>query len=739
MPLPTLLQKNTLISRMGETKKEIENKRSLDFILEWFNDRIPDKFNKSKVSINTISDKVVILKSKTGSGKSTALPSELFINFSKRIKKTILISEPKVITAIEITKDINNIPSYKNGDRSIELYKNLGYQTGPFTSKPIERGILFTSIGVILQFLNFLTSEEFIKKYGIIIIDEVHERSIEVDIVLFYLKKIINDNLKDAPFLVLMSATMDECKFSKYFKTKTVFEVIGISFPIETRYLKYDIENYFQYTHDLIKEIHINYEMDFLDNDNKINYYSNSDIIIFLPSLSSIKKMSKLIEELNNNLKYKLLIIEISSFDINNITASYKNLFQSLTKHENKPVRRIILATNAVETGLTLESLKYCIDSGYYISVIYNPSLNSNVISTSPVTQNMSLQRKGRVGRKQVGIFYPLYTEETYNLLQVNTYPKIFQEEITLYLLNIIIEQENKFNLNKLNLLDEIPNDSIKYSINKLFILGFIDKKITPTKLGLIANMFRKIKIEDIKLILTGFVYNVNINDLITIISYLNIGKQSITLKGFKDFPINILNSKSKDNELIKLLISCEFINFILFYNNFIKIITKKKNSIKAIRKLCNDNFINFDGLMKLQLLKDELIDNFSINIGLNPYDNIDKDINKIIYIKDNTITSEGINYIYDIKRCIYEGYKLNIAVLVNDDYIIHSNKMKINFIYNSLFSLIKKYNINKPQTVIFSSSISKINLYTSKYEIQSSDIISVIPNNIKDIYLFSQ
>ena len=142
---------------MGESQKELDKIIAIEYIMEWFDDRIPIKYNgEPKIKINSISDKVIILKSGTGSAKSTGLAPNLYLRFQKRLNKQIIVTQPRVLTTIEIPKTIASIPTYQKPNKDglqIELYKNLGYQTKEFIRKGIKGGILFVTSGILLQIL----------------------------------------------------------------------------------------------------------------------------------------------------------------------------------------------------------------------------------------------------------------------------------------------------------------------------------------------------------------------------------------------------------------------------------------------------------------------------------------------------------------------------------------------------------------------------------------------------------
>jgi pre-mRNA-splicing factor ATP-dependent RNA helicase DHX38/PRP16 len=136
------------------------------------------------------------------------------------MKKNVIVTQPRILTAVSIPKTIAAEPSYQKTNRidnqGIELYKNIGYQTKEYVRKPIEKGILFCTIGVLLQFLKNMPVENLFNKYGCIIIDEAHERSTNLDLIFYYLKQIYTKNdISKCPFLVIASATMNIKKYAK--------------------------------------------------------------------------------------------------------------------------------------------------------------------------------------------------------------------------------------------------------------------------------------------------------------------------------------------------------------------------------------------------------------------------------------------------------------------------------------------------------------------------------------------
>lgn len=780
MGLPTLLKTNVIVPHMGESKSSISNIKGIDFVLQWFQLRI---YNPGL--IKTISDKIIILKSATGSGKSTVFPTEFYLRFHSIMKKNIIVTQPRILTAVSIPKTIASEPAYKKENRDdgqgIELYKNIGYQTKEYIRKPIEKGILFCTIGVLLQFLKNMPLENLFNKYGCIIIDEAHERSTNLDLIFYYLKQIYTkNNIIDAPFLVIASATMNVKKYAKYYGTKTIFEIIGTSYPIQTTYLKFDSENIFNSIISTILDIH---------NSNINDNLDTSDIIVFIPSISYINKLKLKILELNNDLNKKLYPIALDSEGYRASGDDYNALFENIKNlniNREKVFRKVIIATNIAETGITIESLKYCIDSGLVNQLEYNPIHNCYSLLIKPVTQSMALQRKGRVGRKHPGQFFPIYTDYMFNKMQEIQYPEILTEDLTSILLNIIIvkysdiinkyinlsdnlfdalinnniEYENikdlkNIDINNLDLLDNPPYISINNALYKLYNLGLIFANGYPTVCGILVNKIRNVSLENAIMIITGYINNCNILDLITIAAFNTVGKSKLVSSKFKSFNYNFnsisdsngTNDKNIDkynyNRLkTRLFINCEFIDFLLFFYQFQNLLLQNSNTNQYynLEEFCNKHYINYSTLLNLIDIRDEIIKDFAFNMNLNPMLNNHINLFSLIntYNKNNNLFSETINEIINIKKCLYAGFKFNIAIYDKEknNYIVHNSNHIINtnsYLTKNLPILEsgKQFNINKPPIILFDSKIIKKNPDINNYQFYVTNSISVLSGYI--------
>lgn len=695
-PPITLLAKGSLIAMMGEKQADLDELVPLNYIMSWFGQKLDAK------KATGMSDRVVILLSKTGSGKSSSIAPTLYLRFFKKYRKRIIITQPRVLTAMEIPKDIALIDAYKKPNQdglSIELYRNLGWQSQEFVRKPTEKGILFCTTGILLQFLKTMTDEQLCKKFKFIIIDEAHDRSLDVDLILLLVRRLIKRNLsKDPPFLILMSATLNVEKYCKYFSTKTVFGVDGQSKPIEVVYPSVNVGDIFAKACEIVQGLEAHeakHPFEGLKNGIR-------DVIIFMPSVAPIKRMVLALEKLNTTLKKKILPLSITSADINGGTDSYRLIMEDYTKLKVEvngklvpAYRRVVVSTNVAETGLTLESLRYCIDTAFQFSNEFNHRHGLNIMMTKPTTSSMSLQRKGRVGRKHAGVFYPLFTEPTFNNMIVDNTPSIMVEDMTSHLLALLVSEPHA-SVDKLSVYEMLTppsDDSINYSLQRLYTLGAIDSDGKITRLGKMMNAFRKINVESCKMILSGLVYGASIKELVCIACLLNIRKNDILLNkrdtGITPYDTGLLfdelyeidptfkqancesgnyDSANYNRLRAKLLVGCEILELLLIYQRF----SSKAStlSIVELRDWCDSKGLNYIRLCKLTEAIDEVYWLMIEQLRINPVaqDNQSIDLYQTLKRSSDMNNTELVDSVIKLKKCIYEGYKNNLLIWSEKD-----------------------------------------------------------------------
>lgn len=554
-----------------------------------------------KTPIKNSGSKVFILKAGTGTGKSTLLVTELY----KR-GKHIAVTEPQRITAEEIPYDI--VKYYKD----FKMGENIGYQTGLINRVP-SKGIIFMTIGILRQHLLFMEPDQFMRYYSTIVIDEVHKHDIQTDITLRLLKQFLDKyyTMKDCPQLILMSGTLDKFKYMDYFPGATYFEVAGQTYHINEHWPENPIGN-------------LNYKI------LEICETCEGDTLVFLPTRKIIDSIAVELEK-KNKMVYK-------------VTATNTENIKPLMIESKKS--RIILATNTAETGLTIPFLKNIIDPGIVFNNYFNPVYNCKQLLMTPVTQSSAIQRRGRVGRKTEGNWYPLYTRETFNSFQVSQYPEIYTSDISFDILILIVANnftkvEDKtvvnlvnFNIEEAQLINSPSSDSWVYSLNKLYTLGMITSDLNVTKLGYFASRLKKISVESISMIFAGLYHEVNLKKLIIIAA-------SVQIK---------VSGETQYDEIIQ----CDFIRNLIIYELMEKQM-KNANSLKDIEEWCELNSLDYELWMNVIELAYDL--EFQLmKLGFKSQ----SDLPLVDSLKKDQLEAEV--EIENIKKCIQHGYKLNFA-----------------------------------------------------------------------------
>ena len=500
----------------------------------------------------TMADRVLIVQSETGSGKSTVLPvhvfrilrSEVAPRGQRYVGPSVLCTQPRVLTAIDLaSRQVGGSAHYPD----MRLGETVGYQTGPFSEKPAA-GLIFATIGVLAAQLKTMEDAEIMSRYRFIIVDEAHERSKEADVTLLRLKNFFMRNLGNdkLPFLILASATIELAKYSSFFnvgKENTV-HVVGRSYRIEDHWPDRGTNNYPRDC--ALKAISIHEEKSDDPPD-------RGDVLIFVPGNSEIESAREVLEQKNavysstDHGPPPFLILAINREAIEEKSPEYKLISEKSSNlpkvGRRKPSRRIIISTVVAETGLTIETLRYVIDAGWSRSrEAYQPYGAVGLI-TRPAPQSRIKQRKGRVGRVFPGDFYPMYTENVYESLDSQQLPDIATGGMGEVLLDIVGEQQRQkarlgqvgeFRVEDIDLLGSAPVDALFSALGRGVSLGFISKTAhLPlatqaellgervngyglSQIGILASRFSRVSLEAARSIFASRVWGVSTRDMIT-------------------------------------------------------------------------------------------------------------------------------------------------------------------------------------------------------------------------------
>jgi HrpA-like RNA helicase len=753
MPPPTLLlpDKIKILPHHSEYEiNKIKTMRAVDYIMEWFSQRIPSR--KGGIPIiraTTVNDRIMVLRSGTGSGKSTTLGPEFYVRFYEATKRNIAITQPRILTALQIPEEIVHIyPEMVMGE-------TIGYQTGDYAYKP-KKGVIFMTVGLLAQQLKVMTDDEFMEKYAFIVLDECHDRSLGMDLTLSLFKKFIHRNFKkpSCPFLILTSATFDVKKYSDYFGVdhKNIIDVAGLNYPIETHYPSVPVTNYIQCATKQAIEIHTKNLDDYSVN----NRFT--DILIFVYGMAPLKGIKEELDKANDKMiDNHFVVIGLTGTTFHAGDDAYQNIFKPLTsigvllgdKRVVTPKRRIIISTDVAETGVTIDTLKYLIDTGYANTALFNPIRGSSMMVQKSVTQASALQRKGRVGRRAPGVYYPMFTESIFNDMQPDKFPELILADISDTILGLIVksvhsewdgvisdkvEVTGHFDVEELDMLDSPAVDSIEYAIEKLFVLGMIDSDYIPTTIGLATTRVTKIPIEITRMILAGYQYGANILDLITIGAFMYMSKRDYIDTRSKvkyNYETTFKKNTSELEYYNKFFVADDFIEPVFIWEDFIDQIEimKKKLSINHIKNWCKEHGLIYEGLLRIVEARDGIIEAFIQSIGIDPFYNgagIPRHKYSLRKFFQNNIYM-GLEEIRKFKRCIYEGFRLNMATWNEEKktYVLDVCHENINILSDVIKPVPVHDTIcqNQPKKIIVRDIVFQKNKFNAMYQYECSRV----------------
>ncbi|MFW6015022.1 MAG: helicase-related protein [bacterium] len=402
---------------------------------------------------------LIFLAAETGSGKSTVVPIHLMQEFYKSFKTDgIAVSQPRQINAMEISEWVAKQLDVPLGD-------HVGYaHRYDKKFKKEKTKLRYLTDGYLLQEL-YRDPD----KYDFVLIDEVHTRSPYIDIILYLIKHKPGKNTK----YILMSATLNIPQLEKYFKDAKykTFSISGRSYPIKNYFENKDIDT---------KKTFESLEGKLLDicKDKK----DDKDILVFLPSKSSIKKMKRFIDEYKDSDAFTgMFAIELwagmdptkekiatdrffwKSLSFNVLESKYKIVYHHDTTKKKGFRGKIILSTNVAETGLTVDGVTRVLETGLEVKSDYNNEKDLIILAIDYIDQSSARQRCGRAGRIEPGECHHIYSESQFKKMKEYPLPAIHREDIAPVLLNLYKIAKSDKDIIKImeNLIEPINPDII--------------------------------------------------------------------------------------------------------------------------------------------------------------------------------------------------------------------------------------------------------------------------------------
>ena len=381
-----------------------------------FPEALPVSGQRDAIAKAFLASPVIIVCGETGSGKTTQLPKICLALGRGRANHGGLIghTQPRRIAATSTAKRIAQ-------ELGSPLGQDVGYQVRFADHTSPSASIKLMTDGILLAETQ---RDPLLKMYDTIIIDEAHERSLNIDFLLGYLRQLI-EKRKDLK-IIITSATIDAERFANHFaingKSAPVIEVSGRLYPVEQRYLPLELDNQkdaLEIPEGVCKAITDVW---------REGASGAGDVLVFLPGEREIRDCA---ETLRKDPVLQRFHPELLTLFARQAVSEQERVFQKGNG------RRIILATNVAETSLTVPNIRYVIDSGLARVKRYSYRNKVEQLQIEPISQAAANQRAGRCGRVADGICIRLYSEDDFKARPAYTDPEILRSSLAAVILRM--------------------------------------------------------------------------------------------------------------------------------------------------------------------------------------------------------------------------------------------------------------------------------------------------------------
>ncbi|MEH3024388.1 MAG: ATP-dependent RNA helicase HrpA [Pseudomonas oryzihabitans] len=381
-----------------------------------YDDALPIAAKRAEIKRAIAGHQVVVIAGETGSGKTTQLP-KICLELGRGVHGLIGHTQPRRLAARSVGARVAE-------ELGSPLGELVGYQVRFEDQSTDVTLIKLMTDGILLAETQH---DRFLERYDTIIVDEAHERSLNIDFLLGFLKTLLprRPDLK----LIITSATIDLERFSRHFDGAPIVEVSGRTYPVETWYrpLSAEVdEDGERLVDDLSVDQGILQALDEIEAHERSVGQRPGDVLVFLPGEREIRDCAEVLR------KAQLKFTEVLPLYARLTPAEQQKIFQP------RPGRKIVLATNVAETSLTVPGIRYVIDSGTARISRYSYRAKVQRLPIEAISQASANQRKGRCGRVEPGICIRLFSEEDFLGRPTFTDPEILRTNLAAVILQML-------------------------------------------------------------------------------------------------------------------------------------------------------------------------------------------------------------------------------------------------------------------------------------------------------------
>lgn len=556
-----------LFERVASSCKQVEARRA-----SCPNISFPDlPISEKRQEIAKLIDEhqVIILCGETGSGKTTQLP-KICLELGRGFKGQIGHTQPRRLAAISVAQRIAD-------ELKSELGQAVGYKIR-FQGKENQQTLVKLMTDGIL--LAEIKSDPFLSHYDTLILDEAHERSLNIDFLLGYMKWLLpkRPDLK----LIVTSATIDPERFSKHFNGAPIINVSGRTYPVEMRYRPLGVDS-LQGDEDIVQGI--------VNAADELHHDRAGDMLVFLSGEREIREAAEALRKHHP-----------AGYDILPLYSRLSSKEQAaIFKPHKKP--RIVLATNVAETSLTVPGIRCVIDTGLARISRFSQRSKIQQLPIEPISQASANQRSGRCGREAAGICIRLYSEEDFNQRPEFTEPEILRTNLA----SVILQMKSLrlADISHFPFLEPPADKMIRSGVRSLHELGALDNNEKLTQIGRRLTHF-PLDPQFGRMLLAAEQFQC-LDEVLTIVSALSI--QDPRERPSDKAKYADEKHKAYQNE------TSDFLSFLILWREIQS--QKKTLSSNQFRKYCRENFLAYMRIKDWEDIRRQLLDLVKKNLAL--------------------------------------------------------------------------------------------------------------------------
>jgi len=552
--------------------------------------RLPVFKHRTEILYALETYQTVVLVGETGSGKSTQVPQYLMEAGWAAQGHLIGITQPR---RVAVTTVANRIAD----ERGTRLGDEVGY-TIRFDdmSDPLRTRLKVMTDGLLIR---EMMADPLLTRYSVIMLDEVHERSIFTDILLGLMKKILLKR-KDLR-LIVSSATMDSETFKDFFNlasenvtlqdctsetkeerldTSVILSIQGRSFPVQAFYSESPVPDYMKAAVETVIKIH--------------EIQPEGDILVFLTGQEQVETAARMLKQYGRDLNEGSHML--SSEGVSRLRIHVLPLYGSLPYNEQMKVfertpknhRKVVVSTNVAEASVTIPNIVYVVDCGFVKLRAVNPTTGFESLIVVETSQASAMQRSGRAGRVRAGFVYRLYTEDSFQSLHKKSIPEMQRCHLSYPLLQL--KALGIRNLLRFPYLSPPSSKNMIQGLELLFALGALNDKGELTQnVGVrmaefpLPPMFSKILLYSLELECT--------EEILSIVAMLQVQNIFIVPSG-----------KKKASNKAKHAFSVEEGDHFTLLNVYDAFVASNASS-----KFCRQHFLNHKGLVRAVEIRNQL------------------------------------------------------------------------------------------------------------------------------------